>query len=157
MNVVKKMISVFSVSLFLVGCAEASTPSFTLKDLKGQDVSLESALKKNKAVLINFFATWCPPCREEIPDLIKLQEKYGSKSFTILGINIGESQKKVSGFVGKMGINYPVLLDENKSVAHDYGIVGIPTSFLVSADGEIVGEYHAATPELFEDVEKAVR
>ena len=156
MKFLKKIATIFSVSLFLLGCAEAST-SFTLKDLKGQEVSLDSTLQQNKAVLLNFFATWCPPCREEIPDLIRLQEQYRDRGFTILGVDIGESQKKVSGFVEKMGINYPVVLDEKSSVARDYHVVGIPTSFLVGADGKILGEYHAATPELFEDVEKAVR
>lgn len=129
---------------------------FTLQDSQGGAVSLEDALKKNKAVLLNFWATWCPPCREEIPDLIRLQNEYGKSGFTVLGINVGESAAKVSGFVNKMGINYPVLLDSEQSVATQYGIVGIPTSYLVSSDGKILGEYHAATAELFSEVKKAL-
>lgn len=130
---------------------------FTLKDITGKSVSLESVLKANKAVLVNFWATWCPPCREEIPGLIDLQAKYGNSGFTVLGIDIGESAGKVSNFMQKVGINYPVLLDADQSVAESYRVVGIPTSYLVSGDGKVLGEYHAYTPELVADVESAIR
>lgn len=130
---------------------------FTLQDSQGKTTSLEGTLKNNKAVLLNFWATWCPPCREEIPDLIRLQSEYGKSGFTVLGIDVGESPAKVSSFMNKMGINYPVLLDRDKEVAARYGLVGIPTSYLVSSEGKIIGEYHAATSELFADVKKAVQ
>ena len=133
----------------------ASAPLFGLQDAKGQTVNFDVVLKSNKAVLLNFWATWCPPCREEIPDLIRLQNEYGQKGFTVLGIDVGESPTKVSSFMNKMGINYPVLLDRDQQVATRYGIVGIPTSYLVSSDGKIIGEYHGATPDLFADVKKA--
>ena len=136
------------------GGAEAS--SFVLKDAQGQDISLGETLKKNKAVLLNFWATWCPPCREEIPDLIRLQDEYGTRGFTVLGIDVGESPAKVSSFIKKVGINYPVALDRAQKVAAEYGLVGIPTSYLVSSEGKIIREYHAATPELFSDVKKIV-
>jgi len=137
--------------------APGAVQTFTLKDLAGQDVSSETLLAQNKAVLINFWATWCPPCQEEIPDLIKLQEKYGESGLTILGVDVGESQAKVSRFVKKMGMNYPVVLDEDMEVARQYGIVGIPTTYLVSSDGTILGRYHAFTRKLVADVEKALQ
>lgn len=133
-----------------------SALSFSLQDIKGQTVSLDVALKNNKAVLLNFWATWCPPCREEIPELIRLQNEYGKSGFTVLGIDVGESPAKVSTFMNKMGMNYPVLLDRDQAVAARYRIVGIPTSYLVSSEGKIIGEYHAATPDLFADVKKAL-
>ncbi len=129
---------------------------FTLKDLNGEEVSLANLLKNNKAVLLNFWATWCPPCREEIPGLISAQQKFGSRSFTVLGVDIGESQKKASSFSEKMGINYPVVLDSSQAVAESYRIVGIPTSFLINSEGKILGTYHAYTPKLVSDIEKAV-
>ena len=160
-----------SLFLFTLGCmgpdsrqvnANASgelknSQKFTLNNLKGEPVNLEALLKQNKAVLINFWATWCPPCREEIPGLIDLQEKFRNKSFTILGVDAGESQTKVSGFAEKMGINYPVVLDSDMAVAKHYSIYGIPTSLLVSSDGKILGEYHTYSRELEADVEKALR
>ena len=162
---------ILTVLVFVAGCmsapggvdsnpAEGSTrdaaPSFTLKDPQGKAVSLEAALKNNKAVLLNFWATWCPPCREEIPDLIRLQKEYGTRSFTVLGVDVGESPAKVSNFINKMAINYPVARYRDQVVAAQYGIVGIPTSYLISSEGKIIAKYHAATPELFSDVKKII-
>ncbi len=145
------------------GCMESqakvgdTAADFSLKNLDGQSVSLNQELKTRKAVLLNFWATWCPPCREEIPGLISLQKKYGGDAFTILGVDVGESQVKVANFVKKVGINYPVLLDSDQAVGEMYRVVGIPTSYLVASDGRILGEYHAYTPELVEDVENAIK
>ncbi len=127
---------------------------FSLRDLNGNEVNLKAELAKHKAVVVNFWATWCPPCREEIPDLIKLQEQYGANGFTILGVDIGESHKKVSNFAKKMNMTYPVLLDSDESAASAYGIVGIPTSLLVKSDGTIVGEYHSVSKKMQDDVAK---
>ncbi len=159
-----------SLCLFVLGCvgpdsrhvsANASgelqdLQKFTLNDLENKPVSLERLLKQNKAVLINFWATWCPPCREEIPGLIDLQKKFGDKSFTILGVDVGESKVKASSFAEKIGINYPVVLDLDMAVTERYSVVGIPTSFLVSSQGKILGEYHAYSRQLEADVEKAL-
>ena len=134
-----------------------ASQKFTLNNLRNEPVSLDALLKQNKAVLINFWATWCPPCREEIPDLINLQKKFKDKSFTILGVDAGESQTKVLNFAEKIGINYPVVLDSDMAVAEHYSVVGIPTSFLVSSEGKILGEYHAYTRELVVDIEKVLQ
>ena len=161
-------IGIFSLLIFLVGCvaqgpglagaASAPTvPDFHLKDLSQTDVDLAGVLKKNKVVLLNFWATWCPPCREEIPDLIRLQEQHQKDGFTVLGVDVGESHTKVSAFAAKIGINYPVLLDADMSVAVQYKIVGIPTSLLVGSDGKIRSAYHAVTPELAADIENALK
>ena len=130
---------------------------FTLSDAQGQPVSLDALLKEKKAVLLNFWATWCPPCREEIPGLIRLQSQYESRGFTVLGVDVSESDAKVSAFVKKMGMNYPVVIDHDNAVAEEYRVVGIPTSLLIRSDGAVLGEYHAATPKLFEDVEEALK
>lgn len=128
---------------------------FTLKDLEGEDTSLKDLLAGHKAVLLNFWATWCPPCREEIPDLIRLQEQYEDKGFTVVGIDVGESKKKVAKFAAKFSMNYPIVLDADQSVSAAYGIVGIPTSLLVDSQGNVIGEFHAAHQDLFDAVEKA--
>ncbi|MBI4353004.1 MAG: TlpA family protein disulfide reductase [Candidatus Omnitrophica bacterium] len=130
---------------------------FALPNLAGEEVKLEALLAKNKAVLLNFWASWCPPCREEIPGLIELQKRFGDSGFTVLGIDVGESKTKVQSFVGKIGINYPVVLDEDMSVSEAYRVVGIPTSFLLNSKGEVLGVYHAYTEELVRDVEEALR
>ena len=108
-----KKFSWLVVLFFVVGCMGPTTSSsgasydFTLKNLDGQEVSLNSLLKENKAVLLNFWATWCPYCREEIPNLIKLQKDYAGKKFSVVGMDVGESASRVSTYAKKMGINYP--------------------------------------------------
>lgn len=130
---------------------------FTLDDTEGQSVSLDETLKNNKAVLLNFWATWCPPCQEEIPGLISLQSKHKDKGFTVLGVDVGESAQKVSNFMKKVGINYPVLLDKDMKVSEAYRVVGIPTSFLIDSNGKILGVYHSYSESLIRDVEKALQ
>ena len=160
-----------SLFLFVLGCMGSDSrqvsanaggelqvsQKFTLTDSKGESVSLESLLKQNKAVLVNFWATWCPPCREEIPGLIHLQEKFKDRSFTVLGVNVGESKVKVSTFAERIGINYPVVLDSDSAASESYSVYGIPTSFLVSSSGRVLGEYHAYSRQLEADVEKALQ
>lgn len=156
---------VFGVFLLVSGCTaqESRGPQlpeshkFTLTNLQGEEVSLDGLLGQNKAVLINFWATWCPPCLEEIPDLIRLHEEYKDNSFTVLGVDVGESHAKVSRFVEKMGINYPVVLDEDMDVTRQYGVVGIPTTLLVDSEGRVLGQYHGFTRRLVADVEKALQ
>ncbi|MBI2094804.1 MAG: TlpA family protein disulfide reductase [Candidatus Omnitrophica bacterium] len=130
---------------------------FTLRNLEGEAVRFDEVLEGKKAVLLNFWATWCPPCREEIPDLVELQARRGGDSFTVLGVDVGESAAKVRAFSEKMGINYPLLLDDDMEVARAYGVVGIPTSLLVASDGMIVGEYHGYTSKLVSDVEAVLK
>jgi len=115
-------------------------PNFILKDVEGNDVSL--ADYKGKVVFVNFWATWCPPCRGEIPDLVKLQDKYGKDGFAILGISVDQqdSKDKVPGFVKKMDMNYPVLYAQAQVVKNYGGIESIPTTFVINRDGRALGK-----------------
>lgn len=133
--------------LFVVAHSEtkpAKAPDFVLKDLHGNQVKLSNY--KGKVVLVNFWATWCPPCRAEIPDFISVYEKYKGRGFTILGISVDNTstpggQKMVSNFVAKAGITYPVLLSNN-TVANDFGgVYAIPASFLIDGKGNIIKKY----------------
>lgn len=122
-------------------------PDFTLKDLNGKGVSL--AQYRGKVVLINFWATWCDPCRFEIPWLIEMQEKYGPRGFIVLGIAMDEEGKSaVEPYVLKerftvngnsdRAMNYPILIG-NDAVADKFGgLIGFPTSILISKDGREV-------------------
>ncbi len=125
-----------------------AAPNFTLKDLNGADVSLEQY--KGKVVLVNFWATWCGPCKVEMPWLIEFQQKYADKGFTILGISMDDGGKQdIEPFlreerfdVGgqKLALNYPILIG-NDELAGKYNIFGMPTSVLVSRDGKKVRTY----------------
>jgi len=121
-------------------------PDFAVKDLDGKDITL--ADYKGKVVLVNFWATWCDPCRVEIPGLIDMQNKYGSKGFTVLGIAMDDEGKSVvAPFLAKerfdvdgqkLPMNYPIVIG-NDNVADKFGgLFGYPTSVLISPDGKIV-------------------
>ena len=126
-----------------------ASPDFTLKDLEDHDVSLSQF--KGKVVLVNFWATWCLPCRLEIPWLIELQDKYGARGFTVLGVAMDEEGKSVvTPFVqnerfelGKerRNMNYPVLIGNDATTQKFGGLIGFPTSILISADGRIVRRF----------------
>ncbi|MEN8141984.1 MAG: TlpA disulfide reductase family protein [Thermodesulfobacteriota bacterium] len=118
--------------------AAKKMPGFSEKNIiDGAVVSSEDF--KGKVVLVNFWATWCPPCRKEIPYLMKLQEKYGQKDFTVLGISMDEGGRRfVKKFVNKLGVNYPVIIGGSKLARGFGGVIGIPVTFLVDRDGNLV-------------------
>jgi cytochrome c biogenesis protein CcmG/thiol:disulfide interchange protein DsbE len=124
-------------------------PQVTFKDLQGADVSLSSL--KGKVVLVNFWATWCEPCLEEIPWMIDFQQKYASRGFTVLGVAMDDEGKSaVEPFVQKhrfdvggqsMGMNYPIVLGNDDIGQKFGGLIGLPTSVLISRDGKIVKRF----------------
>ncbi|WP_188455332.1 peroxiredoxin family protein [Virgibacillus oceani] len=110
-------------------------PDFELETLEGERVRLSDY--KGKRVLVNFWATWCPPCRAEIPDLEKLYDK---KDVTILAVNLTESEKSennITDFVEKFGMTFPVLMDVNSDVSSAYRVQAYPTSYMIDSNGRI--------------------
>jgi len=112
-------------------------PEFSLEDVNGQTIALKSVLAKNKVTIVNFWATWCPPCRAEIPELIEFVRKYRSEKVALLAVNIQEDPKTVKAFAENAGINFPILLDQSGKVAQDYRIYAIPTTFVIDGSGII--------------------
>ena len=122
-------------------------PTFTLENLQGQKVSLASY--RGKAVLVNFMATWCAPCKVETPWLIKLRDEYAPQGFEVIGISTDDLDKDdkkqmaqdkadIAKFVSNMHIDYPVLIDGD-SISHPYGGVdALPTSFFVDRSGKVI-------------------
>jgi peroxiredoxin len=125
-----------------------AAPAFTLVDLTGKNVSLSDF--KGKVVVLDFWATWCPPCRREIPDFISLQKQYASQGVQIIGIALDEPEK-VQAFARDNGMNYPVLLGNDAITAKYGGIEGIPTTFIIDKTGRIVNKFEGFRPrETFE-------
>ncbi len=126
-----------------------TAPDFTLKTLSGKVVSLSDY--RGKVVLVNFWASWCPPCREEMPLFKRVYEKYKKKGFEILAVSTDSSVDPVKKFVKEHGISFTVLMDDGK-VSSTYGIQGLPTSFLIDRDGRILkvrlGEYKEVEKDL---------
>ena len=112
-------------------------PDFTLNDLSGRPVQLSSL--KGKVVLLNFWATWCPPCRQEIPSMVGLNQSMQGKPFQMLAVSIDEGGKDaVEAFFRKSGQTLPALLDTDGKVARMYGTTGVPETFILDAKGVIL-------------------
>lgn len=116
--------------------AGAPAASFPVKALGGSPDSL--ANYRGKVVLVNLWATWCPPCRAEVPALEALYRQYRTQGFVVLGIDQGESAKVAGEFTRKFGVTYPVLVDDGQQYGRAYAALGLPTSILVDRSGKIV-------------------
>src|SRR6266446_7131290 len=142
--------------------APSPAPDITLKDLDGKDLSLSQY--RGKVVLVNFWATWCEPCRVEIPWLIEMQQKYSAKGFTVLGVDVDdEGRDVIATFVKnerfnvngeKAQMNYPILIG-NDAIADKFGgLFGYPTSFLISRDGKEVKKVQGLIS--YDEIAKAI-
>lgn len=114
-----------------------SAPPFTLTQLSnGQPISL--AAYRGKPVFINFWASWCPPCQAETPDIVQAYRKYGSKiSFISVNLTNQDTLPNVQAFVKKFGIQYPVLIDKTSYASNLYDVIAIPTSFFMTAKASL--------------------
>lgn len=134
---------IISGSLLLPGKIFAATkmPTFALESVRDGKI-VDSSTFKGKVLLLTFFATWCPPCLEEVPILIKLHEDLADAGFSVVGMSVDQQGPAiVARFIEKKAINYPVLLAESKTT-HDFGgIYGIPVAFLVNKTGNVVKKY----------------
>ncbi|KZL92901.1 TlpA family protein disulfide reductase [Clostridium magnum] len=111
---------------------------FKLKDLNGKDVSLSDL--KGKRVFLNFWASWCPPCKAEMPDIERLYEETKDSDLVILAVNLGEDKDTVKSFIDKNNYKFRILLDSDQTVAEQYSITSIPTSFFIDKNGTIVAK-----------------
>jgi len=111
-------------------------PELSAVDLQGNPVSLSSLA--GKTILLDFWASWCPPCREDAPALNKLQSKYGGRELVILGINVGEDRLVVEDFLREHQSKYPIVLSSENQLPRQYHVNSIPTYIIVSADGKVV-------------------
>lgn len=132
-------------ALMVIGCSRREAPvaegnqapDFTLNDLSGRPIQLSSL--KGKVVLLNFWATWCPPCREEVPSLVNLNRVMQGKAFQMLAVSIDEGGKDaVASFFKKTGVVLPALLDTQGKVSLLYGTSGVPETFVIDGQGVIV-------------------
>jgi peroxiredoxin len=112
-------------------------PDFTLKSLQGSNLRLDEY--KGQVVLINFWATWCGPCRQELPLLDRIHQRYQDAGFAVLGINVEGANKadEAQAMVSKAGVTFPVLIDEGQQVSELYALEAMPTSVVVDRDGVV--------------------
>lgn len=132
-------------------------PDFTLNDMDDKPHALHDY--RGKVVLINFWATWCPPCRKEMPALEALYQKLGSESFAVLAVNQWEDADHVFAYTGDLNVfpTFPILFDPESAISEKYGVKGLPTSFLIDKKGQLV--YRAVGGRDFDhaEVERLIR
>jgi thiol-disulfide isomerase/thioredoxin len=141
-------IIVLAAVLSLAGRLSATTkmPVFSLPDVIDGKI-VDSREFQGKVLLVTFFATWCPPCMEEVPSLVGLQKELAKDGFSVIGLSVDEEGPRVVGkLVIKMGINYPVAMADKGTITSFGGVYGIPVSFLVNQNGNIVKKYTGYVP-----------
>jgi len=134
--------AVFAISALAQGSngeRASAAPIFTLESLDGTNVSLGDY--KGSVVLVNFWATWCPPCQKEIPALEAAYRANKDKGFVILGVDVGESRQAVEAYAASKNITYPVLLDEEDQWMSRYGAMGLPMSVIIDREGRILQKH----------------
>ncbi len=137
--------------------AKPANLNFTMPDLTGKDVPLSSF--KGKVILLNFWATWCGPCKAEIPAFVELQDQYGKDGLVVVGYSVDDDAPKAQAFADQFKMNYPVLLGLGREDVQDaYGpIWGIPASFIISRDGRVCQKHLGLAPKaVFEKEIKAL-
>jgi peroxiredoxin len=124
-------------------------PEFALTDLSGAKLSLSGY--RGKVVLLDFWATWCEPCKTEIPHFIEMQNRYGTQGFQVIGISMDDDEQPVRNFQKQFKMNYPVAVG-NADLATQYGgVLGLPITFLIDREGRIVARHIGETsPTVFE-------
>lgn len=128
-------------------------PSFTVPALEGGTSGI--AAYRGRIVVMNLWASWCPPCRAEMPDLERLYAAYRAENVVVVGIDQGESPSKVSAFARALGITYPILLDQQQQYGRVYAALGLPTTILVDRNGVVVRGFDG--PLSYEQMVSAVR
>ena len=115
------------------------TPALRLKDLQGREHALESY--RGKVVLVNFWATWCAPCLEEMPSIERLRQSLAGRAFAVLAVNLAEPDERVQAFLAKVPVGFPVLMDREATAARAWKARMLPATFIVGTDGRVRYSY----------------
>ena len=150
-----------SLALLLAGSAyaavtaQAPAPDFTLRSADGRNLRLTE--QRGQVVLVNFWASWCGPCRQEMPHLNRLYDKYKSSGFTLLGVNIDDDPRTAASTAARMGLKFPVLLDADKTVSKLYDLGSMPATVLIDRDGRVRYLHRGYREGLEEAYDKQIR
>jgi peroxiredoxin len=150
--VVVALAAVFGLQYLQSQSTAYDAPDFTLPDLTGTTHSLSNY--KGKVVFLNFWATWCPPCRMEMPGMERLYRRLRDRDFVMLAVSADEEGKKaVAPFVEELGLTFPILLDPEGRLSPRYGVTGYPETFVIDREGKVVN--HTIGPAEWQSEEMA--
>ncbi len=139
----------------LAATPQGPAPDFALKTRDGENTRLSE--HRGEVVMINFWASWCAPCRQEMPLLEELYTRYQPLGFTILGVNVEEDSSQALAMLEDIPVSFPVLLDTQSSVSKLYNVVAMPTSILIDRDGNMRYLHHGYKPGYEEQYQQQVR
>jgi len=163
-------ISLLLIVIMLIACSRKeraqpalegkAAPDFTVRDLAGKETRLSDL--KGKVALVNFWATWCPPCREEVPSMAVLNRLMAGKPFRMLAISIDQGGKEaVEAFFKQANTSLPAYLDSDGAIAKKYGITGVPETFVIDRKGviikKVIGPLDWSAPEVVRFLDEAMR
>ena len=139
---------------FSVAVSQGSRPpEFLLESTEGTAYRLEDTVAGSRVVLINYWATWCPPCRIELPQLERLYSRYRDSGLQILAVDVGEDEETVREFLGRRSVSFPVLLDPERHVAVQYHVEAFPTTIVLDSEGRVIDVVEGLQPYLAYQVE----
>jgi peroxiredoxin len=134
------------------GLVGETAPVFALRDDRGVPVSLESY--RGRIVVMNLWASWCPPCRAEMPDLQRLSNLYGARGIAVVGVNEGESPQHAREFADSLQIRFPIWIDGSQQYGRTYAALGLPTTIILDANGVVTRGFDG--PLTFAEMQAAV-
>jgi len=153
---------VASIAFFVVAGTASSAiapataaPDFTLHAMGGPNLRLKE--QRGRVVIVNFWATWCGPCRQEMPQLNRLYEKYKSSGFVLLGVNVDDDVAKAAELAAKLGVTFPVLLDTEKTVSKLYDVSTMPSTMIIDRDGKVRYVHRGYLAGYEDNYEKQIR
>lgn len=132
-------------------------PEFGAPNLEGDSLTLKNL--RGEAVMLNVWATWCAPCREEMPDLQQLHEQYGPRGLRIVGVSVDPrgSERTIRDFLSDVGVTFTILHDARDAVSRDYRTIGVPETFLIDREGVLrrrwIGKFDPLAPDVVRDIE----
>lgn len=148
MSVFKKLAAVFFLVAVAVTAIADQAPDFTLKSNGGKNLRLSE--QRGNVVMLNFWATWCAPCRKEMPVLEQIHQRYESAGFTLWGVNVEEDSEAAAAMAKELGVSFPIVFDPESKASQAFDIDAMPTTILIDRDGNIRYK-HRGLPKNYEE------
>lgn len=158
----KQLIRILTIFVFAFVAATANAssvsgkaPEFTLKSRNGKNIRLSDL--RGQVVMINFWASWCGPCRQEMPILEQLHKKYGKYGFTLLGVNTEQDSSKANAYLKDIQVSFPILYDTTSATSKQYGVSAMPTTVIVDKNGNMRFKHAGYKPGYEKDYKKQIK